>query len=221
MGQVAHRFVTTVVDFWRLRPKRFLLKRDQDPSRYLTPYEFLATSLGLGFTMYVATISLIQSEVYKATGDQDGTSVEALATRLLAYLVAVLVLNSILFRAISRVWPVRGRATFLSIFQFQCYTLAIFLPGMALDLLFTPLVVAGILRKIIPDWSILVLIAPIAGIGLVGTLFWEFPGVAFLNGVSTRRLWAGYLFWPAALGAVLGLLIVVLVILASLGYFAS
>lgn len=208
MLDLAHRYVTTLVDFLRLRPRRFFVERDRDPSQYLSPYGFLAYSLGIGSIILVATFSLSLSENLRIAGEAALTSdmASALATKQLTYLLFVLVLNSVFFRAISKFWPVRGSATILSIFQFQCYFLAIVLPLMALDLLLVPSLIALVHQEIVPEWAGSIPAAIDFTIGILGAIVWQIPGVAVVNGVSTRRVWAGFLFWPATLGVGIGLL---------------
>ena len=123
---------------------------------------FLVATLIVGFVIYVAALSLNPSAIQ---ADPSSLSVSAHVTRLLTVLVVLLFLNSLVFRAISRIWPVRGNATFSSIFEFQCYMYAILLPGMALDLL---------LGFVAPE----IRLAAGAVIGFTGAVFWNFPGIA-------------------------------------------
>ena len=112
-------------------------------------------------------------------------------------------MNALVFRAISRIWNVRGNATFSSIFEFQCYMVAISLPTMALDLLLGPWLALLVELEILPAGSNILILASVAFvIDGAGLLFWNFPRNAIVNGVSTRRVWAGFLFWPAVLGFV-------------------
>ena len=205
--ELADRYAKTFLDFWLLRPRSFIAAKNRDPSRYLSPYQFLVACLGIALVIYIAAFSLSQSEIHTATGQPPVTSAEALAVRMLTFLVAVLLVDSLVIRAVSRIWPIRGGATFSSIFEFRCYMLAIWLPGMALDLLLGPWLLALVLQKILPAGSNILILATVGSvIGVFAVLFWWFPGVAVINGVSTRRVCAGVLFWPATLGAVFGIL---------------
>ena len=123
--------------------------------------------------------------------------------------------DSMVFRAISRIWPVQGSASFSSIFELQCYTLALrLLPATVINLLLGPLLTALVAHNTLSESSSnLILFTTGAVIGVAVLLFWDFPGVAVLNGVSTRRVWAGFVFW---LGVVLGIVVVVVLILYPL-----
>ena len=211
--EFADHYVKTVLDFWLLRPRGFFAEKNRDPSRYLSPYQFLFATLSIGFVIYVAAFTLNLSATQ---ADPSSALVSAHVIRLLTFLVVLLFLNSLIFRAISRIWPVRGNATFSSIFGFQCYMQAILLPAMVLDLLLGSLLTELLARETLPAWSILIPATVGYVLGVVGLLFWNLPGIAVVNGVSMRRVLAGLLFWSVALGFVVGIVVGVLIALRSL-----
>ena len=190
------RFARTSVDFWRLRPRDFVAATARGDSGYLSPYEFLVVFLFIGATIYSSAAALALAAVQDATGASVTAPVNALAVRLLTMVVAKVVVNALYVRAISRIWPVRGRATFPDILQFRLYALAALLPVMVLDLLAGPLLAGLVAQETVPIWSIW--LPGIAGfaIGLVTDVIKWVPGVAAINGVSTSRMWAGLLLWP-------------------------
>ena len=216
--EVAGRYIKTFLDFCSLRPRKFIAAKNRDPSRYLSPYQFFVFSLIIGFFIYGAAFSLNLSVIHEATGQPPVASPNALAIQVLAFFVVMLVVNSLVIRAVSRIWPVRGSATFASIFELECYVLGIRLwPSMALTLLLSPWLTAlGAQQLLTAGNTFLILFIPSAVIGATTTLFWEFPGVAVANGVSTLRVWAGVLFWSVALGSVVGIMFSVLIALRSL-----
>ena len=199
------RYIKTFVDFLALRPKRFFNAKNSDPSLYLTPYQFLVVTLIIGFFIYVSAYLLTQLPVHETSG-QHTKYAQAFAYRILALLLLIVLVNSILFRAISRIWPLRGNATFSSIFELQCYMLATLLPAMILDLVLGPLFNELIKNEILQESSYLILFNLGNIIGLIGLIFWNIPGVAVVNGVSIKRVWASYIFWSVAVGVVIGIL---------------
>ena len=200
------RYAKTFRDFCCLGPRKFNAARNNDPSKYLSPYQLLVVSLSIGFLIFGAAISLSQSVTQADSDGQSVPSPDAIAVYFLAFAVTMLFVNSLIFRAISRIWPIRGSATFRSIFELECYTLAIrMLPPMVLTLVLLPLVTVLMATETVSNSSgILILVAPAIVITLASLIFLEFPGIAAVNEVSTGRVWAGFLFWPTALGALLG-----------------
>ena len=214
---LAENYLVTTLDFWRLRPKRFMAAKRQNPTRYMPPYQFLVLSLGIAFLCYVAAYFLSLSLNLSEPNANPEALARVLALRLVTYLCFVLLLSSLFYRAISRIWPISGRASFLSILEMQCYMQAIWLPIYALDLflipLFTDLEATEVLSRRGADITFLVLGTIF---GTVLSLFWLIPGVATVNGVSAARIWAGLLFWGVALGFALGLVVVIITIVQIL-----
>lgn len=211
----ADRYINTFLDFWWLRPRKFIAAKNRDPSRYQSPYQFLVASLKIAFGVYIAIFIVSQSMILETTGQSHVTPPgdHAYIYIVLMIVPAMLFANSLILRAISRIWPVRGCATFSSIFELQCYTLAIRLPAIAL-LLITPLFMKYQEHGILPALDItlifMILHTVDVVIGVASLLFWDLPGAAAVNGVSTPRMWAGLLFWPAVLGFVGGIVLGVL-----------
>lgn len=204
--EIVDKYARTFFDFWRLRPRRFFLFVTKTPEKYLTAPQFLASSLALLFALHVASISLSRA-VLKQSGVQEGMTAEpkALAVQAVVFVILNLFLGSLQFWAISRAWPVKGKAAFSSIFELHCYTVAIFVPFVAFALLVSPFIAHLVSMDILPAWCYFVQPVISLMISLAGLAFWQFPGVAFLNAVSTGRLWFGFCFWHFILGAFLGL----------------
>ena len=213
MIEIADRYIKTYIDFLTLRPRRFIAAKNKDPKRYLPPNQFLVFTLGIGIAIQLSTFTLILADSQLAT-----TLARAVAITFAAMLVVVMFLESIFFRAISRIWPIRGIANFSSIFGLQCYMSAFVLPGMVIDLLGTFLVLI-LAKGLLAEWKVF-LANGVAGllIGILSLLFWNLPGIAAINKVSTRRVLAGYFFWPVALGFIVCLFGgIVLIVVTLLG----
>ncbi|MCY3678940.1 MAG: hypothetical protein OXH66_15355 [Gemmatimonadetes bacterium] len=198
------RYMHTFIDFCRLGPAAFTEARGAKPSRYLSPYQFCAWTLVIGFAIAGATFVRLH---FATTGTVKTGLASANAAGVVTVAVSSLVLSSLMFRAISRAWPIRGHADFSSIFEIHCYLLAMgWLPTSAINLLLIPwlagLAAAGTLAVLsvflVP---VLVIGAPI---GLLRDILWGCPGIAAVNGVPTSRVWAGLLFWSAMAGAGVG-----------------
>ena len=213
---LADRYVKTVIDFWRLRPRRFFPALDTSSTRYLTAPQFLAVSIGLMFAVYAASYALTSTALERAGAGELIESPDAEALRIVVFFLANLVAATLFLRGISRVWPIKGSATFESIFKLQCYMMAIFVPVAAVDLLVGPIMAEMIVRGFISETSILINISAGMAIGLLAFILYQVPGVAFLNDTSIGRIYAGLVFWVVALGLAGG----VLSFVASVIFFA-
>lgn len=202
--ELVDKYAKTFIDFWRLRPRRFFPAVDRSAEKYLTAPQFLVVSLGLVFAMLVASFALVQAGIDRAGVEMATATPEALAGRMVVFFVANLVVASLVFRAMSRVWPIKGSATFYSIFRLQCYMLSIIVPMAALDLLIGPIVAELIINDVLPVWSIFVQAGTGAIVGLVALFVYQIPGLAFLNDVSTGRVWCSLLSGCVFLGLIGG-----------------
>ena len=196
------RYIRTFLDCWTLRPRRFMEAIDLNPSRYLTPYRFFFYSLLILFTLFLAEAGLAQTALVEVPDPR------AIATWALTLFVVFFLVNSLVLRAISRLRPVRGNATLVSILNGQCYTVAIVLPFTAVVFILSPfLAVLGISTCTIIligfMWSVVV------------TFGWQLPLAALANGVSTGRIVGGLLLWGACLGAVIGAIGVIVVVVSG------
>ena len=208
--ELVDNYIRTFIDFWRLRPRKFYLSVTKTPKKYLTAPQFLAASLALEFVLFVAALGLV-STVLKQTNTQGVTGESKdIAIQFIVFLVANLLFGSLCFRAISRIWPVRGKAAFLEIFGLQCYMMAIIVPVSGLDLLIGPTITKLVSTGILPAWCQLIQLVIGLMVGFAGLFFWQYPGVAYLNGVSTGRLWFGSLFWSFILGIPVGVVIIMI-----------
>ncbi|MDD9983239.1 MAG: hypothetical protein OXU81_18090 [Gammaproteobacteria bacterium] len=201
------RYTHTAIDFWRLQPKYFIAAIGREPDRYLAPYPFFVGFLGIEFVLCTALFTVTQSEVISVS-EQVSAFAQAAAVRQLALITLAIVLNAVVFRALSRVWPIKGSATFRSVFAFQCYMSAIILPLTMLDLLVQPVIV-GLNGGSMPEWGIGMLVLFGLAVGGFGLLFRNFPGIAYINGVSTTRVFEGYVFWSVVVGVIIGVAAVV------------
>ena len=205
--EFADRFGSTFIDFWRLRPRRFLPAVKENPNKYLTPMLFLVISLGIAFILLAASIGLTQTALQKV-GEKNLGDPEELTIRVLGFAFVVLVVGSLFYRAIVSLWPIRGNASFRQIFDFQCYsTMIILIPLSVIGLLIEPIIMELVLGQVIPGWMIW--IPHILGfvLGNLGWFFYVIPGIAVLNGVSTVRQVMGTFFWSSIVGLPIGILI--------------
>lgn len=204
--ELVERYGTTFIDFWRLRPRKFLPALERDPNRYLSPMQFLAISLGIAFSLGVVAITLSLTVLESASGQEQIGDPKALSARLVVFTFAMLVVGALSYRVISFLWPVRGRALFRQIFEFQCYYMAVILPMSAIDVLVGPAVVELVAREIVPVWVGGLPFLFGYGFGTVAAIFYSVPGIAYLNGVSSVRLLMGTLLWSFIGGFFFGVL---------------
>ena len=190
------RYIRTVIDFWRLRPKRFMAAVNDNPTRYLPPFQFLAFTVVIGFLAYSAAFSLVLLIAAGTSAQIGNISLEwaarTLATYVMALMIFILFVETVVFRILSNIWPIKGGASFSAIFEFQCYMLATIVPSILLDLLSSPLMALEWVDKLKGSLAIL--------IGISSLLFWQLPGIAIINGVTMSRVFGGLLFWNVVLG---------------------
>lgn len=202
--ELLDKFQTTFLDFWRLRPRTFLTQASVDRARYMPPAQFVGTSSILLLAMLVVDVSLSHGDLEKLAGEKIA-SPEALAGRLLVFVIFILFLNTIFSRIISPQWPIRGRATLISIFEFQCYMTATLVPAGAIDVLLDPLLLHIVLNGA-PYWILYIPLAIGYVLGLIFYFVYQNPGLAHLNGVSSLRMLLGTILWSTVLMVALGAL---------------
>ena len=206
------RYIVTFLDLIRLRPRRFIVEKNRIPTGYMSPYQFLFASLSIVFIICATSISLERFVFSNALpafpGKEDLPSPETISVYLLTFTVAMMLLNSLYFRIVSRWWPIRGSATFRAIFKLQCYGIGIRLvPSMALQLIMIPFLTGLVAIEVLTFGSYMIVCVAIGGlIGSVSLVLWDVPGVAAVNGVSTQRCWGGIAFWAFVLSMAIGTL---------------
>ena len=77
--------------------------------------------------------------------------------------------------------------------------LATIVPSILIDLLLSPLMAFEWVGELKGSLAILV--------GILSLLFWQFPGIAIINGVTTSRVFAGLLFWSMVVGVGGGIIV--------------
>ena len=189
----SNRFGKTIVDFWRLRPREFLASATREDSAYLSPYEFAGVFIVVGVANYSSTFALSLATIQDGTDASIEALVGALALRTVVLMLVLTVVDTLYIRAISRIWPIRGRGTFTEILAYDLYSLSTLMPLMAVDLLVAPL---------IAEQHAIILVAAGILFGVVIMICKEIPGYAAVNGVKIGRMWAGLVFWPFAMSAV-------------------
>jgi hypothetical protein len=194
--ELTNRYARTFLDFWRLRPRKFLVLKADKPELYLSPYEFLVISLGLAFSMLIVAASLTVSAFQTGSGSI-ASDPKALAGRLVVFSTVMIGLNTVCSTFCSRPWPIRKRPTIVQFFEFNCYMCAVIMPMAAFDVLFDPVVADLVARHVIPLWGgLLLLYGAGAAIGIIYLFTYSIPGLAFIAGVSSSRMAAGLFLWP-------------------------
>jgi len=207
--EVLDKYLTTFLDFWRLRPRKFLSLTREQPTRYLSPGQFVGVSSTIIVALIVVSLSVARLDIEKIAGFQMPSS-EAVAGRQLVFILALLFANTLFYRIVSRIWPIKGKGTLVSIFEFQCYLTALLVPMAAVDVLIDPITIAMVAHGT-PSWVLFIpgTIGFTAGSALF--FLYQNPGLAELNGVSSLRMLFGSLFWMVVLsfaaGVPLGILI--------------
>ena len=198
MPKSVNQYIKTSIDFWKLRPRKFHERERSDPLRYLPPYQFLWYNLSILFFLFSATLVVI------LTYFEDGWIMIIFSSVYMVVLVLDLIINTSLYTLLSKIWPIRGKSTFLSIFKSNCYTSSALIPPAALILIDFSiiLVLNGNIDHInqTPLESSLKLFLIISIIisvpyTIIVWAVWQIPGIAVVNGVSTSRVFYGFFLW--------------------------
>ena len=139
--QYADSFAKTFLAFWQMKARVFVATTKHEGAGYLSPYRFLICVLLLSAVIYSASFALTFAAAQEVTGEEIQQPIQAMVVRTLVILVVFTVINAMLDRAVSRVWPVRGCGTFSQILEFRLYMLACIMPVVILDLLIGPVLV--------------------------------------------------------------------------------
>ena len=194
------RYVTTFLDFWRLRSRTFIVERNKDISKYMSPYQFAIASFVVIFAIDLAAYSINKSDLIKASNlpMSIDTSEYALAVMATTFAIVTLVFSALFYFVISKIWPIRSFSAFTEILQFQCYMLSVELP-MKVTFMY-----------MMPWWGQLFM-ADDASLGfwiVVSVIFlykiailavWGWPGIALIVDRSTLRVAIGSVFWSTIL----------------------
>lgn len=206
--ELLDKYLTTFLDFWRLRPRNFLARVRREPTRFLPPAQFVGVSSTILLALLVIAFSLNHEDLEKIAGSKMA-SPEALAGRLLVLMLTILFANTLFYRMVSPLWPVRGKADLVSIFEFQCYLVALLVPLAAMDVLFDSITISLVANGA-AFWVLFIPSAIGFVVGLSFYFIYQNPALAELNGVSSLRMFLGTVFWVTvpltALGFVLGFL---------------
>ena len=202
--EYVNRFARTVAAFWRLKPRDFVLATARHGGKFLSPYQFLCVFGSIGVIIYTSYFVLVSGVVQGTAEESIAPWARALAIRQLVLIVVSAVVTALYHRAISRVWPVRGSASFRSVLSFRIFFLSGLLPIAVLDLLVGPVLFALVARAVLPPPAVWLLVVVGFVVGVVLEVVKGVPGFAAMNGVSIARAWAGLIFWPGVVGVVVG-----------------
>jgi hypothetical protein len=162
----------------------------------MTPGQFLGASVALVMALLVIANALATEDQRRLTGGTPAAP-EALAGRIVVFLVVLLALNSLFYRVILPLWPVRAKTTITDVFSFQCYMIATITPFAALDVLLDPILISLVAGGAAGS-SLLFLPAAIGSLAGIPIYFvYQNPGMAHLGRVSSLRM-----FWRRFFGAV-------------------
>jgi hypothetical protein len=213
--ELVDRYATTFLDFWRLRPRKFLPAAQREPAKYITPLQFLTLSLGLVFTLLGVGITLSLTALQSVSGSNQVGDPKALAARQVVLIFFMLVVGALAWRITSVLWPVRGRAPFRQILELSCYWMAVVLPLSMVDVLVVPILTELVARQVVPAWISTIPFLFGLVFGTFAAFFYVLPGVAYLNGVSSLRQMMGTLLWSTVAGFVAGFVVSFVSVLAA------
>lgn len=203
--ELLDKYQTTLLDFWRLRPRRFLAELKKTPAKYLTPGVFAGISATILLTSEVVS-SRIMALGYEKLGYGQFPPAEAVAVQILVLLLVALFVLAIFFRTISPLWPVSGRkVSIVEVWNFQCYMFAIYVAFGVSDVIITPLYCIALRNG--PTRLATMVIYYIA-LGAPLFFFFQVSGIAALNHTSSTRVFLAVLLWLAAFGTVVALVVV-------------
>ena len=207
---VFDRYMTTFLDFWRLRPRRFLEVISEERSRYISPAQFLIVSLSLMLLLLVIMNLLIRRDLQAILG-YEPPDPKALAGRAMVFMLSMAVLNALFYRFISPWWPIRCRRVLTEYFWFYCYMMAVYVPIAAVDVLVNPIVFSLVGSHGAPTWLLLLPGFLGAVFGILCFFLYLNPGIAYINRVSSIRMFLATLFWVVVISVppsiVLGIIV--------------
>ena len=216
-------YARTFIDFWKFRPQKFIAKVEQDPSSYAKPFSFIKQSITLIIVVFLLIFFAVESvgkveqlvvplqslggqktevassskeaNIVSATEKEIASSTE-IAYKYTAALILSLFLSALTYTIISKVWPVRGKASFLCILKFECYTLSITIPYLIISfIVLSALIISPAdMEKHAFEWQIYDGVIYLI-YALIASAIWEIPGIATINNVSLKRMWGGILLW--------------------------
>lgn len=189
------KYITTCLDFIRLRPRRFLEKRKTQPERYAKPFQFLILSMIL---IYFITLAGTPYPWLHSTQLFDLSDDLPIATRVAAKtgtLLVWIVLYSTLLTIILKLWPIKKGIPLLSVIQFFCY--AIIFPILWLVVEFFIAIAMGTEKSIanLTQTQLLILGSVFCIYFALANICWYFPGLAAISGSTTMRVCAGFVIW--------------------------
>jgi hypothetical protein len=209
---IVDKFTATLIDFWTLRPRAFLESVENDPSRYLSPPQFLLACTGLISGLYVISLAaykdLSEETLNRFPPLRLRSDTTIVASRQILFLIVFLVVYSLYIRLASW-WPIRGKASFKDILYFQFYALSLNLPYLVLEVILTPFILNYIDHSVSATSIRLLFVLPIANlvVGVPLAFIYILPGQARLNGVSTGQMFIGLFVFGLVAEFVIGVLV--------------
>lgn len=200
------RYIATALDFWILKPRKFIDNFVSCPQKYLSSGKFLYVSLSIEFVLITSYFAIIMSQydIKTLVTDQE-LAAKILAVVNIAAYIALTVFNTIIFYWMSKIWPIKGIASFKSILDFQIYTMALYTPFSVFTLIGSALVIL-ISPSSFDFWISFNLLIGFSFSFLLMFLY-DFPGLGHLNRVSTGKVILSYFFWSILLGIFSGFVV--------------
>ena len=202
------KFGKTFFDVWRMRASDFLDLRNDDPTCYLSPYQFLMLCATLALSMLLINIGLVDGLLKELAQHKVETDASVRAGRLIIFVLASILFGSLFVSFSAKRWPIRRTVQTKSIFEIMSYGLgALLLPLAALDVLVGPVIAELVLRDALPLWTIYLpfIIGFIAG----NLMFFRYllPSYAHVLKVSKSRVFWGLALWGFVVSFIIGFVI--------------
>ncbi len=201
--QFGSLYIVTFVDFWRLRPRKFLCRKEHQPNQYMLPAQFWLASATLMFTLDIASYSFPEyrhAMSYDSATFNEGSAF-GLAVQSIVFLIFIQLVSCLFYFLSSRVWPIKGRPHFSDLLDMQFYLIAIRLPAAAAITMLAPAFGRVLSDSAQPTAAMYILATVLFSYLILTWLFWSCPFVAVLNRVSTPRaifgtFICGIVFYP-------------------------
>lgn len=198
-------YLRTFIHTWWLRPRKFMEIKANDKrySQHLAPIPFFLVSLSI-----IATINLGWFSFDEVRSSFENIFSKGEVNGFVIFFVSIsiilLLINTVIYFAISKLWPLRGEASILQVFEVNCYMTSMQIPLAVIQLLLAPwwsdifiFSKESNQLKIADEFLIIMYIYSI-----IIFLFWFCPFIAFVNNVSTIRVVAATAMWIIILSIV-------------------
>ena len=188
-------YMLTFLDFWRFQPRKFIRRRQEDISLYMSPYKFAIFSVAILFALSLAIYSGDNTRIKILTALRLPIDLPEYTLAVMSVIISItsLVLSTLFYFLVVRVWPIRRCVDSLILLEFLCYMYAIRLPLSAFSLFFI-LWNAQLLSSDNTAYAASCILLFYLYIFCMW-IFRLWPGIAQIVGVSTLRAAIGSVIW--------------------------